>query len=131
MTWQEFAERYSLEVLPGLSAAAGLWFVRTVTGSHNVRGAMEVAWTDGSVSTDRPTTAWLGTAGSVSWLSAPSLLAPLFDRPRIEARVESQRSHTDQRVDQECRRVDVGAGQAHSAANQRQQPNRQRIERAN
>jgi NodT family efflux transporter outer membrane factor (OMF) lipoprotein len=29
----------------------------------------------------------LGTAGSVSWLSAPSLLAPLFDRPRIEARL--------------------------------------------
>lgn len=29
----------------------------------------------------------LGAAGSVSWLSAPSLLAPLFDRPRIEARL--------------------------------------------
>jgi outer membrane protein, multidrug efflux system len=29
----------------------------------------------------------LGTAGSVSWLSAPSLLAPLFDRPRIAARL--------------------------------------------
>ena len=29
----------------------------------------------------------LGAGGSVSWLSAPALLAPLFDRPRIEARL--------------------------------------------
>lgn len=29
----------------------------------------------------------LGAASSVSWLSAPSLMAPLFDRPRIEARM--------------------------------------------
>jgi NodT family efflux transporter outer membrane factor (OMF) lipoprotein len=29
----------------------------------------------------------LGAASSVSWLSAPSLMAPLFDRPRIEARL--------------------------------------------
>jgi multidrug efflux system outer membrane protein len=29
----------------------------------------------------------LGSAGSVSWLGAPSLMAPLFDRPRIEARL--------------------------------------------
>lgn len=34
----------------------------------------------------------LGTAGSVSWLSAPSLLAPLFDRPRIEARLAAARA---------------------------------------
>lgn len=29
----------------------------------------------------------LGTGGALSWLSAPSLLAPVFDRPRIEARL--------------------------------------------
>ena len=29
----------------------------------------------------------IGTGGSLSWVSAPSLLAPLFDRPRIEARL--------------------------------------------
>lgn len=29
----------------------------------------------------------IGSGGSLSWLSAPSLLAPLFDRPRIEARL--------------------------------------------
>lgn len=29
----------------------------------------------------------LGSAGSVSWLGAPALMAPLFDRPRIEARL--------------------------------------------
>lgn len=37
----------------------------------------------------------LGTGGSVSWLSAPSLLAPLFDRPRIEARLAAAKA--DQR----------------------------------
>lgn len=37
----------------------------------------------------------LGTGGSVSWLSAPSLLAPLFDRPRIEARLATAKA--DQR----------------------------------
>ncbi|MCC2633304.1 MAG: transporter [Ramlibacter sp.] len=35
----------------------------------------------------------LGTAGSVSWLSAPSLLAPLFDRPRIQARLSAAQAH--------------------------------------
>lgn len=35
----------------------------------------------------------LGTAGSVSWLSAPSLLAPLFDRPRIKARLSAAQAH--------------------------------------
>lgn len=35
----------------------------------------------------------LGAAGSVSWLSAPSLLAPLFDRPRIEARMAAAKAH--------------------------------------
>jgi NodT family efflux transporter outer membrane factor (OMF) lipoprotein len=34
----------------------------------------------------------LGTAGSVSWLSAPSLLAPLFDRPRIQARLAAAKA---------------------------------------
>lgn len=29
----------------------------------------------------------IGSGGSLSWLGAPSLLAPLFDRPRIEARL--------------------------------------------
>ena len=28
----------------------------------------------------------IGSGGSLSWLSAPSLLAPLFDRPRIEGK---------------------------------------------
>lgn len=36
--------------------------------------------------------AGLGTAGSVSWLSAPSLMAPLFDRPRIAARLEAAKA---------------------------------------
>jgi multidrug efflux system outer membrane protein len=35
----------------------------------------------------------LGTAGSVSWLSAPSLLAPLFDRPKIEARLAAAKAN--------------------------------------
>lgn len=35
----------------------------------------------------------LGTAGSVSWLSAPSLLAPLFDRPKIEARLAAAKEN--------------------------------------
>lgn len=35
----------------------------------------------------------LGTAGSVSWLGAPSLLAPLFDRPRIEARLAGAKAN--------------------------------------
>ncbi|MDP1531205.1 efflux transporter outer membrane subunit [Rhodoferax sp.] len=34
----------------------------------------------------------LGSAGSVSWLSAPSLMAPLFDRPRIEARLAAAKA---------------------------------------
>lgn len=34
----------------------------------------------------------LGAANSVSWLSAPSLLAPIFDRPRIEARLAQARA---------------------------------------
>jgi NodT family efflux transporter outer membrane factor (OMF) lipoprotein len=34
----------------------------------------------------------IGTGGSVSWLSAPSLLAPLFDRPRIEARLAAAKA---------------------------------------
>jgi outer membrane protein, multidrug efflux system len=34
----------------------------------------------------------LGTAGSVSWLSAPALLAPLFDRPRIQARLDAAKA---------------------------------------
>jgi len=34
----------------------------------------------------------IGTAGSLSWLSAPSLLAPLFDRPRIEARLAAAKA---------------------------------------
>jgi len=35
----------------------------------------------------------LGTGGSVSWLSAPSLLAPLFDRPKIEARLAAAKAN--------------------------------------
>jgi outer membrane protein, multidrug efflux system len=34
----------------------------------------------------------LGAGNSVSWLSAPSLLAPVFDRGRIEARLEGARA---------------------------------------
>lgn len=34
----------------------------------------------------------IGSGGSLSWLSAPSLLAPLFDRPRIEARLAAARA---------------------------------------
>lgn len=34
----------------------------------------------------------IGTGGSLSWLSAPSLLAPLFDRPRIEARLAAAKA---------------------------------------
>jgi multidrug efflux system outer membrane protein len=34
----------------------------------------------------------LGAASSVSWLSAPSLMAPLFDRPRIEARLAAAKA---------------------------------------
>lgn len=34
----------------------------------------------------------LGTAGSVSWLSAPSLLVPLFDQPKIEARLAAAKA---------------------------------------
>lgn len=37
----------------------------------------------------------IGTGGSLSWLSAPSLLAPLFDRQRIEARLAA--AHADQK----------------------------------
>jgi multidrug efflux system outer membrane protein len=35
----------------------------------------------------------LGAASSVSWLSAPSLMAPLFDRPRIQARLEAAKAN--------------------------------------
>lgn len=38
----------------------------------------------------------IGSGGSLSWLSAPSLLAPLFDRPRIEARLSAAKA--DQKV---------------------------------
>jgi outer membrane protein, multidrug efflux system len=34
----------------------------------------------------------LGAAASGSWLSAPSLMAPLFDRPRIEARLAAAKA---------------------------------------
>jgi multidrug efflux system outer membrane protein len=34
----------------------------------------------------------MGTGGSLSWVSTPSLLAPLFDRPRIEARLASAKA---------------------------------------
>jgi NodT family efflux transporter outer membrane factor (OMF) lipoprotein len=34
----------------------------------------------------------LGAAGSVSWLGGPSLLAPIFDRPRIEARLAAAKA---------------------------------------
>lgn len=34
----------------------------------------------------------IGTGGSLSWLSAPSLLTPLFDRPRIEARLAAAKA---------------------------------------
>lgn len=38
----------------------------------------------------------IGSGGTLSWLSAPSLLAPLFDRPRIEARLSAVKA--DQKV---------------------------------
>lgn len=34
----------------------------------------------------------IGTGGSLSWIAAPSLVAPLFDRPRIEARLANAKA---------------------------------------
>lgn len=34
----------------------------------------------------------LGAAGGLSWLAAPNLMAPLFDRPRIEARLAAAKA---------------------------------------
>lgn len=34
----------------------------------------------------------LGSAGSLSWLGSPSLFAPLFDRPRIQARLDAAKA---------------------------------------
>lgn len=73
----------------------------------------------------------IGSGGSLSWLSAPSLLAPLFDRPRIEARLAVAKADQKEVLAAYRQRLllateEVENALAHYAAGQQQFQNLQR-----
>lgn len=67
----------------------------------------------------------LGAASAVSWLGAPSLMAPLFDRPRIEARLAVAKADQKEALAAYRQRIllateEVENALAHYGAGQRQ-----------
>jgi multidrug efflux system outer membrane protein len=57
----------------------------------------------------------IGSGGSLSWLSAPSLLAPLFDRPRIEARLATAKADQKQALAAYRQRILLATEEAENA----------------
>jgi NodT family efflux transporter outer membrane factor (OMF) lipoprotein len=57
----------------------------------------------------------IGSGGSLSWLSAPSLLAPLFDRPRIQARLDGARADQQQALAAYRQRILVATEEVENA----------------
>lgn len=57
----------------------------------------------------------VGSGGCLSWLGAPSLAAPLFDRPRIEARLAAAQANQQEALDPDRQRVLLVTEEAENA----------------